>query len=431
MSHPLATTPTPTPTPKQAAEPPCKVGLVLAGGSARAAYEVGVVQYILEDVARALGRDVPIDVISGTSAGSINSVMLAANADKPSTRGALLARRWTDLKLEDVVRPSPSELLRLAARLVGRSPGKDSRPGRRGGVFDPTGIETIVRDAVRFESIGENMRAGRLSALSISTTHVASGRTVVFVQRREGGAPRWGGDPTMVAQPAEVGAEHVLASAAIPLLFPAVEIDGHFYCDGGLRQNVPLSPARRLGANSLIVINPRYIREDLPTAEIAEARERQYPDPFFFVGKALNALLLDRIENDIDRLERLNAVLRAGARRFGPAFTEMLNEELGRGGESAIRPLDVVYVRASRDIGVLAAEYVRSPVYARRVRGLIGRVLRRIAEGETESDLLSYVLFDGPFAAQLIEMGRDDARSRHDNLCKFFAKRLAATGDAP
>jgi NTE family protein len=109
----------------------------------------------------------------------------------------------------------------------------------------------------------------------------------------------------------------------------------------------------------------------------------------------------------------------------------MLNEELGRGGESALRPLDVVYVRASRDIGVLAAEYVRSPVYARRVRGLMGRVLRRIAEGEAEADLLSYVLFDGPFAAQLIEMGRDDARSRHDHLCKFFAKRLAAVGDGP
>src|SRR5580658_968116 len=209
-------------------EPPTKVGLVLAGGSARAAFEVGVVQYILEDVARTLGRNIPIDIISGSSAGSINSVMLAAHADKPSERASLLARRWTDLKLEDVVRPSAVEILRLMARLIGRSPGTDSRSGRRGGVFDPSGVEAIVRDAVHFEDIGEHMRAGRLSALSISTTHVASGRTVVFVQRREGGVPRWGGDPTMVARPAEIGAEHVLASAAVPLLFPAVEIDGSF-----------------------------------------------------------------------------------------------------------------------------------------------------------------------------------------------------------
>src|SRR5450432_2374963 len=108
------------------------VGLVLAGGSARAAYEVGVVQYVLEDVARAIGRDVPIDVISGTSAGSINAVMLAAHADKPVERGAMLAKRWTDLALAQVVRPSPREILQTAARLVGRTTRGDARAGRRG-----------------------------------------------------------------------------------------------------------------------------------------------------------------------------------------------------------------------------------------------------------------------------------------------------------
>jgi NTE family protein len=403
-----------------------KVGLVLAGGSARGAYEVGVVRYIVEEVARSLGCDVPIDVLSGTSAGSINAVMLAGHADKPSERGALLARKWTALELEDVVRPSTSEILRLAARLVGRTTRSDARAGRRGGIFDPSGVEAIVRDSVRFDSIVEHMRAGRLAALSISTTHVASGRTVVFVQRREGGVPRWGSDPTMIARPAEIRAEHVLASAAVPLLFPAVEIDGNFYCDGGLRQNVPLSPARRLGANSLIVINPRYISEEEPPPSLASAREREYPDPLFVVGKAMNALLLDRIENDIDRLERLNAVLRAGEHRFGATFSDMLNQELDGQGLSPLRPLDVVYVRASRDIGVLAAEYVRSPEYSKRVRGLIGRVLRRIAEGASEADLLSYVLFDGPFAEQLIEMGRSDAQARHDELVGFFAKRIGA-----
>src|SRR5215472_9129722 len=129
------------------------VGLVLAGGAARAAYEVGVVRYVLEDVAKALGRDVPIDVICGTSAGSINACLLAAHADKPSQRGVLLARRWTELKLDDVVRPSGPELLNLAGRLLGRSRSHlhDARAGRRGGIFDPSGVESIVRDAVPFE----------------------------------------------------------------------------------------------------------------------------------------------------------------------------------------------------------------------------------------------------------------------------------------
>jgi len=413
------------PSKRPSTPPSSRVGLVLAGGSARAAYEVGVVQYVLEDVARTLGRDVPIDVISGTSAGSINAVMLAAHADKPAARGVMLAQRWTQLELEKVVRPSPGGIIPIVGRMFGRPLPRHAHAARRGGMFDPSGIEQIVRDAVPFGAIGKHMRAGRLSALSISTTHVASGRTVVFIQRREGGLPRWGTDPTMVARLAQIEAEHALASAAVPLLFPAVEIDGQFYCDGGLRQNVPLSPARRLGADGLIVINPRYIREESPAPAVAEEREKLYPDPLFVVGKAMNALLLDRIENDIRRLQKLNAVLEAGTRRFGPGFVGALNEELGRGGdEGALRPLDVVYVRASDDIGVLAADYVRSAEFAKRVRGILGRVMRRVVEGESEADFLSYVMFDGVFAGRLIEIGRRDARARHEELVKFFAKRL-------
>jgi NTE family protein len=352
--------------------------------------------------------------------------MLAAFAGEPEHRGARLAKAWMDLNLEEVVKPSGREVLRMVARMFGGGARRMPDHSRGGGVFDPSGIERIVRDSVPFQSIAQNMREGHLSALSISTTHVASGRTVVFVQRSEGGAPPWGTDPTMVLRPATIQAEHALASASVPLLFPAVAIDGHFYCDGGLRQNVPLSPARRLGADGLVVVNPRYIREVSPTPAAAEAREKQFPDPLFVVGKALNALMLDRIENDIRRLQKLNAVLLAGTRRFGAGFPEALNEELGRSGESSLRPMDVVYIRASADIGVLAAEYVRSPEFARRVRGFMGRALRRIAEGEREADLLSYILFDGAFAGRLIEIGRSDARARHDELVSFFARRLAS-----
>jgi len=406
------------------------VALVLAGGASRGAYEVGVVQHVLEDVSRAIGRDVPIDVICGTSAGSLNAALLAAFADRPAERGQMLAQRWTSLKMQELVRPSAGELLQLVGRLVGRAPRPPKEGSRHGGLFDPAGIEAILRDAVPFDRIAEHLQAGRLAALSISTTHVATGRTVVFIQRREGNTPRWGRDPTMVGRTAVIRAEHVLASAAVPLMFPAVEIDGQYYCDGGLRQNVPLSPARRLGADSLVVINPRYIREDRPPAELAGAHEREFPDPLFVVGKAMNALLLDRIEDDISRLRRLNAVLEAGTRRFGPGFTDGLNEELRTMGVGGLRPLEVVYVRSSQDIGVMAADYVRSPLFARRVRGLFGRALRRIADGEPEADLLSYVLFDGEFCGRLVELGRSDARARHDELVRLFARRcgLLASG---
>lgn len=146
------------------------VGLVLAGGASRGAYEVGVVRHVLEDVARTLGCDVPIDVLCGTSAGSINACMLAAHADQPRARGAMLANGWTNLTVGDVVRPSAGEMLYLGARVLGLTARGDTRLGRRGGLFDPKGVEAVIRRGTPFHRIAEHMSAGRLRALSISTT---------------------------------------------------------------------------------------------------------------------------------------------------------------------------------------------------------------------------------------------------------------------
>jgi NTE family protein len=400
------------------------VALVLAGGAARGAYEVGVVKHILTEVGKDLGRQVPFDILCGTSVGAINACTLAAHAEEPVRRGELLVRQWTALRLEQVAKPSRSEILGLVGGLVGR---KRPAPGpgevRRGGLLDPRGIETIVRQAIAPDGIRRNLEAGNLKALTVSTTDVASGRTVIFIQRKEPGLPPWGRDPTLSVRAAQISAEHALASAAVPLLFPAVRIAGEFYCDGGLRQNVPLSPARRLGADGLIVVNPRYIPAEAPPPELARERERDYPGPFFLFGKALNALLLDRIDADIDRLNRINRILEAGVRRYGPGFVEQLNQELGiHGTLTGLKRLRVVHIRASQDIGMMAAKYARSPEFAARASGMIGKIVRRISEweGAGEADLLSYILFDGEFAARLIELGESDARARHSELCSFF-----------
>src|SRR5678815_5790316 len=119
-----------------------------------------------------------------------------------------------------------------------------------------------IRDRIPFEKIDENIAAGRLEAISVSTTHVGSGKTVVFVQRREGTLPTWNNDPTIEPRAVKIRLEHALASAALPILFPAVKLGNEYHCDGGLRQNVPLSPARRLDADGLIVVNPRHMDGD-------------------------------------------------------------------------------------------------------------------------------------------------------------------------
>ncbi|MCC6746004.1 MAG: patatin-like phospholipase family protein [Deltaproteobacteria bacterium] len=400
-----------------------RVGLVLAGGAARGAYEVGVVQYILESVAKELGREVPLDVLCGTSVGAINACALAAYAQEPGrVRAARLVKYWTEIRIPDVVRIDLREVLALVRGLVGRLRGPVNEAGRRGGIFDPAGLERIIYNAIRFEDIDRNLDAGHLHGLSVSTTHVATGRTVVFLQRRDGAVPAWSQDQTIVPRAARIRATHALASAAIPMLFPPVKIAGEYYVDGGLRQNVPLSPARRLGADRLVVVNPRYLSPSGLLAPDAAAPIAGVPGPLFLLGKALNALLLDRLDNDIDRLARINAILEAGSRRFGAAFMGAINEELGHAPGRGLRSLEVVLVRSSEDIGKLAGDFVRSPHFRQRAPGMLGRVMRRLAEDAAtdEADLLSYMLFDGEFAGQLVEIGRSDARARHDELCAFF-----------
>jgi NTE family protein len=391
-----------------------RIALILAGGAARGAYEVGVVQHILEEVSRDLGRTVRFDIYCGTSVGAINACALAAFADLPgAAQAARLRAQWERLRVGHVVRVDTGEVFGVVRSLLGRT-----RKGDRGGVLDPTGLERIVETAIPWSRIGDNIRAGLLDAVTISTTHVATGKTTVFVER-QGPLPDWGRDPTVEVRAAQLGAVHALASAALPFVFPCVAIDGQFHCDGGLRQNVPLSPARRLGADGMIVISPRYADVD----EADPANETAYPSPFFLLGKVLNALLLDRIDADIDRLQRMTAVLDAGIAVYGPQFLEEVNRHLRPGSpERSLRPIRAVLIRASENIAALASEFVRTPAFGSRAGGVVGALLRRLGEGSRESDLLSYLLFDGEFARTLIELGRNDARARHAELVHFFER---------
>ena len=400
-----------------------RVALVLAGGAARGAYEVGVVQHILEDVARDLGRDPPLDILCGTSVGALNTCGLAAFADYPRARARRLVEVWSQLTIDRVLAVERGELFALMRSIIGRPPhlGPDAQHGV--GLVDPTAIEKLITDAVPFARIQQHLDAGLLAAVTVTATHVGSGRTVVFIAQKEPLVDNWSTDPTMVGRKVMLQPVHALASAAIPVLFPAVRVDGEFYCDGGLRQNVPLSPARRLGADGIIVVSPRYLPLPQPDVEQMRANEESFPGPLFLLGKTLNALLLDRLDSDIDRLRRINAILEAGCRRYGASFLTEINEAMGSPpGKLSLRPLNTVLVRASEDIGRLSAEFVRSPGFQQRNRGVLGRLMRRMAdaEGPAEADLLSYLLFDGEYAHQLIALGRADARRQHDELCAFF-----------
>lgn len=218
------------------------------------------------------------------------------------------------------------------------------------------------------------------------------------------------------------------ASAAIPILLPPVRVGGRLYCDGSLRQHVPLSPARHLGATRIMVVTTQSTAP--PSPRLAADREAGFPAPLAMLGRALEALSLDRLDEDLDRLERLNRILAAGERAFGERFLPRLNAALGPA--EALRPIATVVVRPSEPLGRMAAEFVRAPGF-RSIGGPLGRMFGRLAdgEGEHEAELLSHLLFDGRFAAELMALGRQDARAHEDELAALFegrARRRAREG---
>ncbi len=391
-----------------------RVALVLAGGAARGAYEVGVVEHVFYEVSKALKHDVRFDILCGTSVGALNACGLAAWAHEGRDAVKRMRDVWHELDLASLVRTDVRGVL-SALRLR-----RGDFPAREGGILDPSGIEAVVKSSIPFEHIQDNLEAGYVHALTVSTTHVSSGRTVVFVQTPDGKLPPWSQDPTIEPRAVRITANHALASAAIPILFRSVRIDGEFHCDGGLRQNVPLSPARRLGADAVLVINPRFVG-DAVLAPRDPTKDEAFPGPLFLLGKTLNALLLDRIDTDLARLESVNKILDAGTRAYGADFVAKLNASLGHKAGHGLRPMRAMLVRASQDIGALAAKFVRE--HETELGGLTGKVIKRLAasgEDPNESDLLSYVLFDGRFAKTLIDLGRADAEARHDELVQFF-----------
>lgn len=415
---------------RRAGRPKPKVGLVIGGGAARGAYEAGVLRYIAHDLALETGVTPWFDVVCGTSVGALHACFVAATIDVLADASRLLVERWSELEIDRVIRFSPRELARFAWSAIGGLPEHDPEeagpPRRRGGIIDTRALERFVLGSVPWSRIRANLDAHALDALTVTATHVASGDTVVFVDSRKP-LPRWSPDPHVRAKDARIGPWHALASAAIPFLFPAMPLGGSFYVDGGLRQNTPLSPALRLGADRVLVISLRHLdtagAEAAQRAAIGREREEALPSPFFLAGKTLNALMIDRVDYDLERLRRTNAVIRAGATAFGEDFADRLNGMLAVQGWTSMREVREMMVRPSMDLGELAAHYARSEAFERSATGLTGRLVRRLAESEAsdEADLLSYVLFDGGFAKRLVDLGWEDARSRRDELAAFFS----------
>lgn len=406
--------------------PEHSVGIVLSGGGARGAYEAGVVAGLMEVLKP---RRAPFDVLCGTSVGALNATYLASHAHLPDMNAAGLISQWQSLDLNRHLRLDLRGVLGVQRNFSERKPLKATAPAnmpRYAGrsLLDAGALEAVVQNAVAWSHLHNNVHTGRVRALIIAALEIATGTTTLFAELAPGVEYRAGRDKRRTPVPEAISPDHVLASAAIPLMFPARRVGSQYYCDGGVRFNTPIASAIRVGARRLVVISL------LPSSSASmldvplEQRLDAYRSPVFLIGKVLSALLLDPLDYDLQVLTRFNRLLEVlestlTADELG-RVQAVMEEERGLG----YRSIETLVFRPSRDIGELARERSKQLRASMFSSWLLARTATLGALWE--SDLLSFILFDAEFASQLVQLGRNDTVCRAAEIRSFF--RVARRG---
>ena len=379
-----------------------RLGLLLTGGGARTAYQVGVLLAVAGWLPR--GSPLPFPVLCGTSAGAINAAVLASHARDFRQGAARLASVWAHFSTGQVVRADRRTLTRASLRwLLALVFGSRGQHNPRA-LLDVAPLRTLLERRLDLGAIANAIAEGQITAFGVTALSYGHGRSVTFFQ----GHPeikswmraRHQGVATAV------GLDHLLASAAIPFLFPAICVDGSWFGDGSMRQTAPVSPAIHLGAERILIVD---IRQTQPASH-----DSGYPSLARLGGHVLNSIFLDNLEPDLERLTRVNEAME----HLAPSFQARMG----------LRAIDTCVVTPSADLSALAFTHRKSlPRALRRVLGRLG------ALSEGGADLMSYLLFERAYCRELMTLGREDARSRKDELLAFIREpaRSAALAGQP
>jgi NTE family protein len=369
-------------------------GLILTGGGARAAYQVGVLKCIAELLPDPTVN--PFPIICGTSAGAINAASLACYSRDFAKSVDHLRSVWENFHAHQVYRSDPWGIGRTGAHWLGALvAGWVVRSSPRS-LLDNAPLRELLAHRLPLEDIDAAIACGALTALCITASGYASGQSVNFFQAGEGVEP-WARQQRVSAR-AQITVDHLLASSAIPFIFPAVKIHREYFGDGSMRQIAPISPAIHLGASRILVIGAGRIHE--PTDRV---RGEAYPSLAQVAGHALSSIFLDSLNVDIERVLRINHTL------------SLIPPDAPSRADVVLRPVEVLVISPSERLDTLAARHVKSlpwPVRAM-LRG-IGAMNRK------GSALASYLLFESTYTCALIDLGYRDTLARRDEVLRFL-----------
>jgi NTE family protein len=375
-----------------------RTALVLSGGGARGAYEAGVMAGLVDVL-----EHVHFDLFAGTSVGAINATYLASHAHLPDLGVGDLLHLWTDLSPRTHLRP-------------------ERHPLRRRAFLDVRPFEDVVQQGVAWDHLARNLDSGRIEGLFVAALDVETGRTAVFADLAPNANFRPSHDPRRMALRERIGPDHVLASAAIPGVFPPRAVGDSVYYDGGLRFNTPMAPVLRAGAKRLVVVSPLHAASaGEPTISPDQL------DPFFLAGKMLHAVLLDPFAYDLQVLDRFNQLLEVLDKTMDQEERRHFDETCIELRGSPYRTVDALVLSPSEDLGHMGIAHLLEHRRRFARQGLGGLVMAllggRLARSGT--DLASYLLFDGVFTAKLVALGRADVAARADEVRAFFARAIA------
>jgi NTE family protein len=365
---------------------------VLAGGGARGAYQVGVLAGLAE---RLPGLAFPI--LAGMSVGAINTIYLAAHAGPLPAALAGLRAEWGRLTSDQVYRVGPAGIARSMVRWAWRGVTRRRRdPVAVRGLADTQPLREFLARCVDLRGIGVNVATGRLRSVALSATSYTTGRSVTFVQG-DPDTPTWE-RVQRIAVRSQLTLDHVMASAALPILFPAVRIGDEFYGDGSVRQMAPLAPALHLGAHAVVAIGAAS-----PPGSKSPAHGGEYPSVAEAMGLLFDAIFLDALEVDAERLERVNLLLGA----LPP----------GSPAPGGLRPVELLLLRPTRDLSSLAAGQGRLlPPAVRQVMRTLG------GQRDAAAEFLGFLLFHPTHTSRLVEVGYEDVGAQWPAIERFFER---------